>query len=68
VQIRSAEHKVCASLADLDAIFHQTDVMRVGMLTTLMKAVLDRFETEVVAGGTLLNAATHFFGHVMVSH
>ena len=68
VQIRSAEHEVRARLADLDAVLHQADVMRISMFSALVKTILHRFEAYLMTGRTLLDAVTHFRGNVLVSH
>jgi hypothetical protein len=68
VQIRPAEHEVCAGLADLGAILHQANVMRLGMVSALVQAVLNRFEADVVAGRALFDAATHFLADVLMLH
>jgi hypothetical protein len=68
MQIRPAQHEIAARVADLHAIHHQPDVVRVGVLAAHVQAMLHRFEADVVAAMAFLGTAPHLIGNVLMVH
>src|SRR6266545_4498096 len=56
VEIRAAQHKVRARLADLGAVEQQPDVRGLGVLAALLQAVGNGSHADAVAVQALLNA------------
>jgi hypothetical protein len=70
VELRAANHKVGAGLANLDAILHQPDMVGGGVGTTHTEAVGDGFEAGPVTIGAVLDTFLHLGAHrgVVVWH
>jgi hypothetical protein len=62
VERGAPEHEVRARLADLGAIEHEPDVVRLGMLPSLTKTVADRLGACVMTGVTYFNAIAKLSG------
>jgi hypothetical protein len=60
VELRSAEHEICARLADLGAIGKQTDVVGIGMVAAHLQAVQKRFKANRMTILAILNTFPHF--------
>ena len=58
MQGRAAQHKIGASMANLDAILHQPDMRRLSMLTAHLQAVIERLDADVMTFFTVFDA--HF--------
>jgi hypothetical protein len=59
VHVGAAEHEVFAGLADLRAIRHQPNVMRLRMLATHVQAMMNRLHADVMAIGADANTVEH---------
>lgn len=62
VHLGSPEHEIGAGLANLDAISHQADVIRLGVPASHLQTVRHRFQANGVAILTILDALPHFLG------
>ncbi len=65
----SAKHGIGTGGANIGAGLHQRDMRLFGMFTTLTKAVLDGFDTDLMAALTVIDALIHvrasMFGSVV---
>lgn len=59
VELRTAQHEVCARRADLGAIEQQADMTRFSVLAAHLQTMLCRFKTDCVAVRAVLDALTH---------
>jgi len=59
MQGRVAQHKIRAGGANLHTILHQRQMLGRNMVPALMQAVIDRFETDLMAIGTMLDTLPH---------
>jgi hypothetical protein len=63
---RTAQHKVCADLADLGAIKHQPNVGRLGMLATHLQAMRNGRQANAVAVQTVRDAGAQLLIGVLM--
>ena len=65
MQVRPAQHEVRAGLADLGAVHHQSDVIRLRVMPALLEAIRNRLQARLVAVAADLDALEHLFIEVM---
>jgi hypothetical protein len=56
---RAAQHEIAAGRADLNAILHQTNMLRRDVLTALVQAMGDRFQANLMTFGAVIDALPH---------
>lgn len=61
MQRRLPDHKIGADGANLLAVLHQPDVVRLTMPTALLQAVLNRGQADLVTIGTRIDAIAHVY-------
>ena len=64
VQFRAAHHEIRAEAAHLGAIHQCADRPRFAVLAAALEAVLERFQTDIVAILAVVNAVVHVLGEV----
>ena len=65
MQVRPAQHEVGAGLADLGAVHHQPDMVWLGVMSPLLKAVRNRLQARLMAVAADFDALEHLFIEVM---
>ena len=64
MQIAAALHEIRAGLADLRAIEHQANVIRLGVLSALLEAVHDRLHAGFMAIDTQFDAVLNVLSEI----